>query len=183
MIEWFRKESTMSKHYLLAMSLLLCMMSIFSGSASVMDTAKILKIKPTTLKQYKQRTEARVAWAETKIKQLGRIRAVGLFNEFDRTANMNDYIFAYVCNDGQNDHFVLANRIQRIVFTNFYDNPNHVIMRAAYKKHPNGSWVNYSNPAIISGQKKRKKYTYIKMLAKYKICIGSGFSLPNKAPQ
>jgi len=128
---------------------------------------------PSTLKEYKARTLRRVAWAEKKVKELGRIKAICLFNKFDETADVNDYIFAYVCNDGKNDHFVLANKVKKFVFTNFYDNPNHVIMRAAYRKNPNGAWVEYPNPI----KKGKKKHVYVKMLPKYKLCIASGFSM------
>jgi hypothetical protein len=128
---------------------------------------------PQTLQEYKARTLRRVAWAEKKVKKLGRIKAACFFNKFDETADVNDYVFAYVCNDGKNNHFVLANKIKKLVFTNYYNHPNHVIMRAAYRKNPNGTWVEYPNPI----KKGKKKYVYIKMLPKYKICIGSGFSM------
>lgn len=128
--------------------------------------------QPRTLDEYKARTVKRVAWAEQKVQSLGRVDAVLFFNEFDRTADVNDYIFAYVCNDGKNDHFVLANKKRKILFNDFYDNPNHVIMRAAYREHPEGVWVKYDNP-LIQGQ---KKYAYVKVLPEYRLCIGSGFS-------
>lgn len=137
----------------------------------------ISKAPPKSLTQFKARAVARVTWAEQKVKELGRAKAILFFNQFDQAAPVNDYIFAYVCCAGKNDHFVLANKKQSILFTDFYNHPNHIIMRQAYRNNPNGIWVEYNNPLTKPGSKPKKKYVYVKVLVQYKLCIGSGFSL------
>lgn len=109
------------------------------------------------------------------VKEVGRVKAVCMFNaQNQRTQKGAPYLFAFVCNDGKNDSIVLANKNFDFVFKNFYDNPNHIMFRRELKKNPNGVWVHYWVKNADTG-KVEEKYSYLVMLPKYKICIGSGY--------
>ena len=109
------------------------------------------------------------------VKKEGRVKAICAFNEQNKKAKPGaPFLFAFVCNDGKNDSIVLANRLTHIVFTSLYNNPNHIKFRKALKKHPNGVWVSYTVTNPDSG-KIENKLSYLVMLPKHKICIGSGY--------
>lgn len=164
----------MRKLFLGGLTLALLQSVAFAGGSLYQP---VTKQAPKTFAEYKARTIARVDWAEKKVKQLGRVKAVLFFNKFDQQAPVNDFIFAYVCNGGKNNDFILANKNLKTVFVDLYDNPNHVKLRKAYKKQPNGAWVSYPNPIQVKGEQQKTKYAYVRVLPKYKLCIGSGFSL------
>ncbi len=109
------------------------------------------------------------------VRKVGRIRAVCEINKYNRGTKKDEpYVFAFVCNDGKNDSFVLANKNIGIVFTSLYQHPNHILFRRMLKKRPNGIWVSYRVNNPDTG-KVGAKHSYVVMLRKYKICIGSGY--------
>ena len=85
-------------------------------------------------------------------------------------APVNDFVFVYMCDSAKNDDFVLANKKRSIVFTDLYNNPNHVKLRKAIKTNPSGAWAKYPNP--ITGH---EKHSYVRLLKQYKYCVGTGF--------
>jgi hypothetical protein len=113
--------------------------------------------------------------AVARVKAVGRIKAACEFNKANKkTAKDGIYIFAYVCNDGKNDSFVIANGNLNLVYTNVYSIRNHQLFRKALKKNPNGAWIDYSVRNPKTG-KDQEKHSYIVELAEEKVCVGSGY--------
>ena len=110
------------------------------------------------------------------LKKHGKMQTLCAFNHAHKLFPYNKtYIFAFVCNDKKNNGFVVLDpATPQYNFKQRADTPVIKEMLRKIKKNPQGIWYQYNwlNPKTRKIQSKR---SYVIMMPKEKICLGSGY--------
>ncbi len=144
--------------------------SLLIGSASAQAA--------TTQSTQQQDVMKFVNQAKTYVKQHGRYQAIMAFNDSTGQFRSKDkYIFAFVCGAGSSNGFSLASNPDLESQDTF---SMAVMQKSAHvKKIVNGAtvegkwnWSSFDQPTTHT---KKPKHSYVVLLPKYQLCIGSGY--------
>ncbi len=126
-------------------------------------------------------TKAFVEKAAAYVRTHGRIKAACLFNQAEGTFHHgNRYIFAFVCNDGDNNGFFVASpSAPQHTFQQRLMSPLVAGIMAAVEHQPNGVWYHYCWYDPETGYFEQKR-SYIQMIKEKKLCVGSGYYIKNE---
>ena len=147
-------------------------LSMLLGVSSISYAAATATTKTTATKR---RIINLVDWATKRVQEVGRIRAVCQFNEYNLTLKKGEpAIFAYVCSDGENDGFILADSDQHLIFTKMAQIASYRKFREALTLHPHGAWVTNKVSYLKAGQM-QAKHSFVRQLSKDKLCVGASY--------
>ncbi len=175
MIKWFGMS------LLLGMTTSLAYATTFPGStpqppispSSSPATYNTIKASSQT-----QRTQKLVNKAIAYVKKHGKMAAICEFNKLHgRFHHGSDYVFAFVCNQGESNGIFVADPITpQYNFIKQTDNPLTNGIVEAIEKQPSGIWYQYCWYDPKTNQFEKKE-SYIKMIPEEHLCVGSGYYL------